>query len=38
MFVVIVASVACAFGGAHFSDGETLAVHFDAIGFLAGAS
>ena len=38
MFVMVVAAEAGAFGGTHFSDGEALAVHLDAVGFLAGAS
>ena len=38
MFIVVVASVACAVGRAHLSDGEALTVHFDAVSFFTGTS
>ena len=38
VFIVVVASVACAVGRAHLSDGEALTVHFDAVSFFTGTS
>ncbi len=35
---MIIAAVADTFGGAHFTGGKALTIHFEAFGFLADAT